>query len=89
MEKLVCWKLMGLRQNGAYDVWYQIETYPTAKQAEEAAGDPKIAEQGYAQTQVMPYYRVENDCVLKSDPPIQSAVGTGTDEVEKAPATAI
>ncbi len=89
MEKLVCWKLMGLRQDGAFDVWYQIETYPTAKQAEEAATDPKIAEQGYVQTQVMSYYRVENDCVLKSDPPIQSTVATSTDEVEKAPTTAI
>lgn len=61
MERLVCWTLMGLRQNGPHEVWYQLATFPNADQAKTAASDPHLAEQGIIKTQVMPYYRVDSE----------------------------
>lgn len=92
MEKLVCWKLMGLRRNGAFDVWYQLDSYPTAEEAKLAAADPKVAELGYLQTQVMPYYRMEmGSASTSASPPvqIQSAAKVGTGQAAKSPATAV
>ena len=59
MERLACWTLMGMRQNGPI-VWYQLATFPSAEQANDAASDPKLARQGIVKTQVMPYYRVDS-----------------------------
>lgn len=61
MERLVCWTLMGLRQHGPIEVWYQLATFPNADQARDAASDPHFAEQGIIKTQVMPYYRVDSE----------------------------
>lgn len=61
MERLVCWTLMGKRCNGPMEVWYQLATYPDQQQATAAANDPKLMNQGIVETQVMPYYRVEED----------------------------
>lgn len=61
MERLVCWTLMGLRTNGPLEVWHQIGSYPTSEDATNAANDPDLAKRGIVRTQIMPYYRVEDD----------------------------
>ena len=89
MERLVCWTLMGLRTDQGFDVWYQLGTYPTADQAQEASNASSLADRGIVQTRVMPYYRVEHEDSVQSDQIVaQKPIATET-QPARAPATAL
>ena len=92
MGQLVCWTLMGLRENGGFGVWYPLDNFPTAEEANQAAADPKIAEQGFLETQVMPYYRDRNGGATNTDIATIERPSTPSDvpdQTDKTPTTAV
>jgi hypothetical protein len=92
MDQIVCWTLMGLRESGGFSVWYQLDSFPTAEEANQAVADPKIAEQGFVETQVMPYYRDQNAGATNTAATTIQRPSTASevpDQVDKAPTTAV
>jgi hypothetical protein len=92
MRQLVCWTLMGLRENGGFSVWYSLDSFPTAEEANQAAADPQIAAQGFVETQVMPYYRDQTGGATSTDAPMierPSAANEFPLQVGKTPTTAV
>lgn len=88
MERLAFWTLMGLRRDGPFEVWYQLDTFPSAELAELAAGAPDWAEQGIAETRVAPYYRVDHEPELEHAQPTVGEVNTNS-TAQKPIATAV
>ena len=83
---------MGLRQNGPHDVWYQLDRFETAKQASQAATDPKYLEGGFAELEVIPYYRSDSAVQVKTENTVsytQSPTNENLESADKIEVTAV
>ncbi|MCH7726230.1 MAG: hypothetical protein IH991_07105 [Planctomycetes bacterium] len=77
MDRLVCWLLMGAR-SGPMEVWFQLGSFATEPEAQEAAAREDWKSQGITKVDVVPYYRVEPDRLQSVPKKLRSDERRGT-----------